>query len=111
MTCFRGIADDMNLMDWLNHYIFPAEARNVNPELAYWGSLLACAEMIKSGTTSFCDMYIFEEETARAAQVAGMRCLLGGGAVRFPLAQLPDTPGGAGLYARAAGALGRRPPD
>ena len=52
MTCFRGIADDMNLMDWLNHYIFPAEARNVNPELAYWGSLLACAEMIKSGTTS-----------------------------------------------------------
>ena len=43
MTCFRGIADDMELMDWLNNYIFPAEARNVNPELAYWGSLLACA--------------------------------------------------------------------
>ena len=84
MTCFRGIADDMNLMDWLNHYIFPAEARNVNPELAYWGSLLACAEMIKSGTTSFCDMYIFEEETARAAQEAGMRCLLGEVLFDFP---------------------------
>jgi 5-methylthioadenosine/S-adenosylhomocysteine deaminase len=84
MTCFRGIADDMNLMDWLNHYIFPAEARNVNPELAYWGSLLACAEMIKSGTTSFCDMYIFEEETARAAQEAGIRCLLGEVLFDFP---------------------------
>ena len=84
MTCFRGIADDMNLMDWLNHYIFPAEARNVDPELAYWGSLLACAEMIKSGTTSFCDMYIFEEETARAAQEAGMRCLLGEVLFDFP---------------------------
>jgi 5-methylthioadenosine/S-adenosylhomocysteine deaminase len=77
MTCFRGIADDMELMDWLNNYIFPAEARNVNPELAYWGSLLACAEMIKSGTTTFSDMYIFEEETARAAKQAGMRCLIG----------------------------------
>ena len=84
MTCFRGIADDMNLMDWLNHYIFPAEARNVDPELAYWGSLLACAEMIKSGTTSFCDMYIFEDETARAAQEAGMRCLLGEVLFDFP---------------------------
>lgn len=84
MTCFRGIADDMNLMDWLNDYIFPAEARNVNPELAYWGSLLACAEMIKSGTTSFCDMYIFENETARAAQQAGMRCLLGEVLFDFP---------------------------
>ena len=84
MTCFRGIADDMNLMDWLNHYIFPAEARNVDPELAYWGSLLACAEMIKSGTTCFCDMYIFEEETARAAKEAGMRCLLGEVLFDFP---------------------------
>ncbi len=84
MTCFRGIADDMNLMEWLNDYIFPAEARNVDPELAYWGSMLACAEMIKSGTTSFCDMYIFEDETARAAQEAGMRCLLGEVLFDFP---------------------------
>ena len=77
MTCFRGIADDLHLMEWLNHYIFPAEARNVDPELAYWGSLLACAEMIKSGTTNFCDMYIFEEETARAATCACFRRLIG----------------------------------
>jgi len=84
MTCFRGIADDMELMDWLNNYIFPAESKNVDPELAYWGSLLACAEMIKSGTTTFCDMYIFEDETARAAKEAGMRCLLGEVFFDFP---------------------------
>jgi len=84
MTCFRGIADDLELMDWLNNYIFPAEAQNVNPHLAYWGSLLAAAEMIKSGTTTFCDMYIFEEETARAAKEAGMRCLIGEVLFDFP---------------------------
>jgi 5-methylthioadenosine/S-adenosylhomocysteine deaminase len=84
MTCFRGIADDLELMDWLNNYIFPAEARNVNKELAYWGSLLAAAEMIKSGTTTFCDMYIFEDETARAAKDAGLRCLIGEVLFDFP---------------------------
>ncbi|MEN6360275.1 MAG: amidohydrolase [Smithella sp.] len=84
MTCFRGIADDLELMDWLNNYIFPAEAKNVNSHLAYWGSLLACAEMIKSGTTTFCDMYIFEDETARAAKEAGMRCLIGEVLFDFP---------------------------
>jgi 5-methylthioadenosine/S-adenosylhomocysteine deaminase len=84
MTCFRGMADDLELMDWLNNYIFPAEAKNVNKELAYWGSLLAAAEMIKSGTTTFCDMYIFEDETARAAKDAGMRCLVGEVLFDFP---------------------------
>jgi 5-methylthioadenosine/S-adenosylhomocysteine deaminase len=92
MTCFRGIADDMDLMDWLSNYIFPAEARNVDPELAYWGSLLACAEMILSGTTTFCDMYIFEDETARAAKQAGMRCLLGEVLFDFPSPNV-KTPG------------------
>ncbi len=77
MTCFRGIADDLELMEWLNNYIFPDEAKYVNKDLAYWGSLLAAAEMIKSGTTTFCDMYLFENETARAAKAAGIRCLLG----------------------------------
>ncbi|MGV8059709.1 MAG: amidohydrolase [Smithellaceae bacterium] len=84
MTCFRGMADDLELMDWLNNYIFPAEAKNVNKELAYWGSMLAAAEMIKSGTTTFCDMYIFEDETARAAKQAGLRCLLGEVLFDFP---------------------------
>ncbi len=84
MACFRGIADDMELMDWLNNYIFPAEAKNVTPELVYWGTMLACAEMIRSGTTTFSDMYIFEEETARAAKHAGMRCLIGEVLFDFP---------------------------
>ncbi|HPB75924.1 MAG TPA: amidohydrolase, partial [Chromatiaceae bacterium] len=97
MTCFRGLADDLPLMDWLNDYIFPAEARNVDPELVYWGSLLACAEMIKSGTTSFCDMYIFEEETARAAKEAGMRCLLGEVLYDFPSPSYPTPAAGLAL--------------
>ena len=70
MTYFRGLADDLELMEWLNKYIFPAEARFVNKEFSYMGSLLACAEMIKSGTTTFCDMYIFEDDIARAAKIA-----------------------------------------
>ncbi|MBN1613836.1 MAG: amidohydrolase [Deltaproteobacteria bacterium] len=84
MTYFRGLADDLELMDWLNNYIFPAEARFVNREFSYLGTLLACAEMIKSGTTTFCDMYIFEDEIARAAKEAGMRCLLGEVIFDFP---------------------------
>jgi 5-methylthioadenosine/S-adenosylhomocysteine deaminase len=84
MTCFRGVADDLEVMDWLNNYIFPDEAKYVNKELAYWGSLLGAAEMIKSGTTTFCDMYIFEDETARAAKAAGLRCLIGEVLFDFP---------------------------
>lgn len=89
MTCFRGVADDLDLMIWLNKYIFPLEAKHLDPELAYWGSLLACAEMIRSGTTTFCDMYIFEAETARAAKQAGLRCLLGEGLLGFPSPNAP----------------------
>ena len=84
MIFFRGLADDLELMDWLNNYIFPAEARFVNKDFSYLGTLLACAEMIKSGTTTFCDMYIFEDEVARAAAEAGMRCLVGEGLFDFP---------------------------
>ena len=84
MTYFRGLADDLELMDWLNKYIFPAEAMFVNKDFSYLGGLLACAEMIKSGTTTFCDMYIFEDEVARAAKEAGMRCLVGEVLFDFP---------------------------
>lgn len=92
MTIFRGLADDLELMEWLNDYIFPAEARFVNEEFSYLGTVLACAEMIKSGTTTFCDMYIFEDEIARAAKEAGMRCLLGEALFDFPSpnAKTPD---------------------
>ncbi|MBW1998043.1 MAG: amidohydrolase [Deltaproteobacteria bacterium] len=76
MSLFRGLADDIPLMEWLNNYIFPVE-RRMDPDFVYRGSLLACAEMILSGTTTFCDMYLFEDEVARAAKEAGMRCLVG----------------------------------
>ncbi|MCU0597248.1 MAG: amidohydrolase [Desulfobacterota bacterium] len=83
MTLFRGLADDLPLMDWLNHYIFPVESR-MDREFVRTGALLACAEMILSGTTTFCDMYLFEEAVAEAAQVAGMRCLVGEVLYDFP---------------------------
>jgi 5-methylthioadenosine/S-adenosylhomocysteine deaminase len=83
MTLFRGLADDLPLMDWLNGYIFPVESR-MNAEFVRIGTLLACAEMIMSGTTTFCDMYLFEDEAAHAAQEAGMRCLVGEVLYDFP---------------------------
>ena len=83
MTCFRGIADDLPLMEWLNGYIFPAEDKS-DGEQVYWSTLLACAEMIRSGTTTFCDMYLFEDRVARAAQEAGMRALVGEVLYDFP---------------------------
>lgn len=76
MTLFRGLADDLPLMDWLNHYIFPVESR-MDADFVHLGTRLACAEMIMSGTTTFCDMYLFEDETAKAGQSAGLRCLVG----------------------------------
>jgi 5-methylthioadenosine/S-adenosylhomocysteine deaminase len=76
MTCFRGLADDLQLMNWLNDHIFPAEAK-LDDQKVYSGTLLACAEMILSGTTCFCDMYLFEDAVARAAKDAGMRAVVG----------------------------------
>ncbi len=83
MSLFRGLADDLPLMDWLNNYIFPVESK-MDGDFVYTGTLLACAEMIMSGTTTFCDMYLFEDEVARAAQMAGMRCLVGEVLYDFP---------------------------
>jgi 5-methylthioadenosine/S-adenosylhomocysteine deaminase len=83
MTCFRGLADDLPLMIWLNEHIFPAEAK-LNPEMVYAGALLACAEMILSGTTCFCDMYLFEGAVAQAARDAGMRAVVGEVLYDFP---------------------------
>lgn len=76
MTLFRGLADDLPLMEWLNNYIFPAESR-INSDFVFTGTLLACAEMILSGTTTFCDMYLFEGDAARACKEGGMRSLMG----------------------------------
>lgn len=83
MTAFRGIADDLPLMTWLNEHIFPAEAR-LTPEKVYWGAMLACSEMILSGTTCFCDMYLFADAVARAARDAGMRAVVGEVLFDFP---------------------------
>ena len=83
MTCFRGLADDLPLMTWLNDYIFPAEAQ-LDSDTVYRGTLLACAEMILAGTTCFCDMYLFEEAVARAARHAGMRAVVGEVLFDFP---------------------------
>jgi len=83
MSCFRGLADDLPLMTWLTEYIFPAEG-NLNGEMVYHSSLLSMAEMIKSGTTSFCDMYLFAKEVARATADSGMRGWLGEVLYDFP---------------------------
>ncbi|NVM20410.1 MAG: amidohydrolase [Desulfobacterales bacterium] len=83
MSLFRGLADDLPLMTWLQEHIFPAEAK-LTSEMVYQGTLLACAEMILSGTTTFCDMYLFEEAVARAAKRAGMRAVAGEVLYDFP---------------------------
>jgi 5-methylthioadenosine/S-adenosylhomocysteine deaminase len=84
MTLLRGIADDLKLLEWLERYIFPAESKNVSPEFVYWGTLLGCVEMARSGTTTYADMYYFEEEVARATERAGLRGVLGQSVIGFP---------------------------
>jgi 5-methylthioadenosine/S-adenosylhomocysteine deaminase len=83
MACFRGLADDLPLMQWLQEYIFPVEAK-LTGDMVYRATLLSLAEMIKSGTTSFCDMYLFAKDVARAAQVSGMRAWIGEVLYDFP---------------------------
>src|ERR1044071_4148593 len=85
MTLFRGIADDRDLMDWLTHFIFPAEAKNVSADFVKWGTRLAAAEMIRSGTTTLTDMYYFESDVAREAKRAGLRAVLGETVIDFPV--------------------------
>jgi 5-methylthioadenosine/S-adenosylhomocysteine deaminase len=75
MVLFRGYADDLMLQEWLTTKIFPIEARLTSDDV-YWGTLLACAEMIKSGTTAFADMYFFMDEAARAVRESGLRASL-----------------------------------
>ena len=79
MTGFRGIADDMPLQEWLENHIWPAEKENVNPEFVYWNTLLACVEMLRSGTTGFVDMYFHEDRVMQASEKAGIRVWAGEG--------------------------------
>jgi len=83
MVAFRGLADDLPLMIWLNDYIFPAESK-LDEEKVYRATLHACTEMIMSGTTCFCDMYLFEDAVARAAKRSGLRAVVGEVLYDFP---------------------------
>jgi len=84
MSLLRAIADDKRLQDWLQNYIFPAEARNVDAEFVRWGTRLACLEMAQYGTTTFTDMYYFEDTVAEATREAGLRGVLGQTIIGFP---------------------------
>ena len=84
MTLFRGIADDLSLNDWLQKYIFPAEAKNVDEDFVAWGTRLGMLEMLRGGITTYADMYYFEDVVARVTKEAGMRGVLGETILDFP---------------------------
>ena len=86
MVLLRGLADDLALQEWLTKYIFPAEGKLVSPEFVRVGTRLAALEMIESGTTTFADMYYFEEEIAKETRAAGLRGVLGQTIIQFPVA-------------------------
>ncbi len=92
MTLFRGIADDLDLQEWLTKFIFPAEAKNVDEAFVRAGTRLGLAEMIRGGTTTYCDMYYFEDAIAEETKKAGMRGVLGETIIQFPVAdnKTPD---------------------
>jgi len=84
MTLLRGLKDDVTLDVWLKNYIFPAEAKNVTEDFVRWGTRLGAAEMIRSGVTTFVDMYYFEDAIAEETKAAGMRGILGESWLDFP---------------------------
>jgi 5-methylthioadenosine/S-adenosylhomocysteine deaminase len=90
MSLFRGLADDLPLDEWLHEHMFPAEAAWITPENVRLGTLLACAEMLLSGTTTFCGGYFHEDEVAAVVQEAGIRGVLGQGVIDFPAPGVPD---------------------
>jgi 5-methylthioadenosine/S-adenosylhomocysteine deaminase len=96
MTLFRGLRDDVTLDEWLQKYIFPAEAKNVTEEFVRWGTRLGAAEMIRGGVTTYADMYYFEDAVAEETKAAGMRGVLGETFIDFPA---PDNKSGAAMLA------------
>ncbi|MBM3724281.1 MAG: amidohydrolase family protein [Acidobacteria bacterium] len=86
MSLLRGVADDLALQEWLEKFIFPAEARNLNAEFVRWGTRLAALEMMLGGVTTFADMYYFEDAVAEETKAAGMRGVLGQTVIQFPVA-------------------------
>lgn len=85
MVLFRGISDDLDLNDWLTKYIFPAEAKNVDEAFVRAGTRLGLAEMVRGGTTTYCDMYYFEDAIADETKKAGVRGVLGETIIDFPV--------------------------
>ena len=90
MTLLRGLSDDLPLMRWLQEHIWPAEAKHVSEQFVHDGSVLACAEMLRGGITTFNDMYFFPGAAARAALESGMRAAIGIIAIEFPTAYASD---------------------
>ena len=84
MVLFRGLADDLPLMDWLEKHIFPAEAAHVDEEFVRSGTRLACLEMLRGGITTFVDMYYYEDAIAEEAERCGMRAIVGETLIDFP---------------------------
>ncbi len=90
MVWFRGLADDLALNDWLSRFIFPAEGAWLDGGKAYWGALLAAAEMIRGGITTVADGYFHEAQVRRALDQAGLRAVCAQGVVDFPAPGVPD---------------------
>ncbi|UCD89626.1 MAG: amidohydrolase [Desulfobacterales bacterium] len=93
MTLFRGLADDLLLQVWLNNYIFPSEKQYITPDTVKMSTTLACAEMIRSGTTTCCDGYFFEDDVASSVHTSGLRAVLGQGVIDFPAPGVPNPSG------------------
>lgn len=90
MSLFRGLADDLPLAKWLNDYIFPAEQKHISQKTVRVGAQLSCAEMLLSGTTTFCDGYFYEDDVANAVLETGLRAVLAQGVIDFPAPGVPD---------------------
>ena len=90
MTLLRGLADDLPLMEWLQNHIWPAEAKHVSEQFVHDGTLIACAEMLRGGTTCFNDMYFYPKATAKAARASGMRAAIGLITLDFPTSYAAD---------------------
>lgn len=84
MTLFRGMADDLELMEWLQKYIFPMEGKFVTPDFVATGAELACYEMVQGGTTSIVDMYFYPDTSAKVFEKCGLRAILGAPMIDFP---------------------------
>lgn len=102
MTFFRGLADDLPLMEWLTEHIFPRE-KHLTAEVVELGALLGCAEMIRTGTTAFADMYLIEDAVASAVDQSGLRCLMGEGIFSFCSKAYPTLRDGFDLVREQAG--------